>query len=356
MRQVTSPFSEAKCSPQNKRLNVSDKQPIAGPMPHTPQWYQMRKYDPERTERPVVFGASEAAATVNQSKWTAGPLEIYLRKLGETEDIEDNMGLRMGNKMEPIILGEYSEKTGNETFAGQPMFFHPEHSFMAATPDAVAVVPETATQLGVESKASTYHMKDKEGDDMDKFGREGTDEVPVIYNWQCQQLMGVLGYVTVDIPVFFSIHHLAIYTVPRNDDMIDALVSAQKELAERIENRDPPEPNWTHSQTSEIIRNLHGHTAGKKIMLDTNVRQAWWEYQRLGSEIKTLEEERTECKNRVLHGMGDAELGHLSDEHEIRVCQISGGIVTEADVAALQKKIGQPKKKSHERVFQRKVK
>lgn len=206
-----------------------------GPMPQTPEWTALRYFDPDR-ERPVIFGASEAAAACGMSPYTT-PLELFLLKRRELDPEEENDAMRLGKKLEPIVLDEYQLRTGRVLAVDLPMFLHADHAFMAATPDAMA---ESDT-VAVDAKTSSFRRYNRSADVADeKFGEEGTDQMPSDYVLQAQQQIAVLGVDSVDFPVLFDGRTLRIYTVQRNDELINIVTSAERELAERIASDDPP--------------------------------------------------------------------------------------------------------------------
>lgn len=286
--------------------------PLVGPDPQTPEWFALRTYDPERTiagqSAPVVFGASECAAVCGMSPYDT-PLHIYLRKRREIDPIEDNDAMRLGRKLEPVVIDEYRERTGNAVLAPRPTFFHAEHRFLSATPDGT-VLPRVDNQEVVQAE-SAYPLDAKTTTwrRANDFGDEFTDELPEDYLLQAQQQMLVMGAALQDTAVLVDGRTLKVYRVERNDDLAAIIVDAARELAERIVNGDPPEPNWTHSRTPELVRSMYGVDETKTILLDEPVALMWRNYTRLREEIKEREAEQEQIKARVLAVMQEAAIG-----------------------------------------------
>jgi predicted phage-related endonuclease len=329
--------------------------PIAGPMPGTQEWTDIRFYDPDRKGREVIFGASEAAAALGMSPYTQ-PLELYLVKRREMPTNSDSMAMRLGRRMEPIVLDEYEERTGVALTRSQPMYFHPDLSYMAATPDALTSGPD---RWAVDAKTSTFRRYDAFGvtEDDDKFGKEGGDHLPLDYILQAQQQMAVLGMDRVDFPVLFDGSTLRLYTVRREESLIAALGTAEKELAERIADARPPEPNWQHPNTRQCLQALYGLQEGLKVDLGEEAAEHWQELQRLKVQLANLEAEIDERKNRVLAAIGSAEIGRLpGGAKELKRTVIKDSIVTQADVDKLAARVGQVGRKGHERLTERKSK
>lgn len=289
-------------------IATTSQRPIVGPTTQSPEWYAMRKFDPSRTERPVVFGASEAAAACGRSKYSSA-LELYLRKRGEIDDIESNEAMAMGNRLEPVILDMYEEKVGKNIGRHLPMFFSRHFSFMAATPDAVIFSGggESAFEVSIDAKATTGRRFDATGEDVDSFGVDGTDQVPIEYLLQGQQQCAVMGVSRVDFPVLFDGRQLRIYTVQRDDDLIAEIVSAEKELAERIINGDPPEPDFQHSGTLKLLQKMQGCEVGKVISWPEELAAKWQQLDQIKSQLKILEKSKDALSAELFAAMEDAE-------------------------------------------------
>lgn len=294
--------------------------PIVGPMPQSPAWHAMRRYDPSRTERPVVIGASEAAAACGRSPYSS-PLELYLTKRGEYElehSDETAEAMEMGLHLEPLILDRYTKRTGHQIERSLPMFFAALQPWMAATPDAM-VLGDGAWSRSVDAKATSGRRYDRTGDDISAFGAEGTDQIPIDYLLQGQQQCHVMGVELVDFPVLFDARTLRIYTVRRDAELISEMIAAERELCERIINADPPEPTWSHSGIDKIIRAMNGSTSGKIITWGPSESALLEEDKRLAAVESETKKRRETIKARLWDALGDAEEAHTDTQRVKRV-------------------------------------
>jgi len=267
-----------------------------------------------------------------------------------------NMAMLVGKYLESGVCDLYGHLTSREVVRGLPMYFHLDHSFMAATPDGLAMIDGEIVS-GVDAKTSTYRRYDEFGMDEDKFGKERTDQLPIDYLLQGQQQCAVLGLEVVDFPVLFDGRTMRIYTVRRNEELIDAIIASESEMAERIINGDPPPPDYKHPNARKAISKVHGLVSGKSVQLNDDDAALWTEYQQLGSEIKERDERRREIAARIADVMGDCELGKLpAGQKEIRRVTVRDSIVTPEDVDILVSKLGSIKRKGYERLIERKVK
>lgn len=105
--------------------------PAIGADVRPPEWY---------AERRTYIGASEAAEALGLSPW-GDPISLWESKVGEVEPRDESFRMRMGSLIEPII-GKLAAESLSELF-GEPLKLHrvkgpvrhPEHPFIAASPD-----------------------------------------------------------------------------------------------------------------------------------------------------------------------------------------------------------------------------
>lgn len=226
-------------------------QPIEGPMPYTDEWWALRHYDPDR-DVPVIFGASDAAAICGMSEY-ATPAHVFLSQTQPREKKADSDAQWFGRAIEPAVIARYIEMTGLHVRAPVPVFFHPVHRFLAATPDGIAKwIPDEPDEFPIDAKSTGFRAQNA-------WGEEGTDEVPMDVLFQAQQQMLVMGADHQEtVTLLLASRSIRIYPIERNDDLCDAIVQAAHELAARIVANDPPEPNWTHPRAREINKALFG--------------------------------------------------------------------------------------------------
>ena len=168
--------------------------------------------------------------------------------------------------------------------------------------------------------------------------------------------MAVMGMDRCDFPVLVDGRELRVYTVARNDDLIQQIALAEAELSERIICGDPPEPNWEHSGTTKILHSLYGVESGKVVILDDELAELWQHKERLSTTEKLIKEELDEIKARLMWAMEGAEVGRFDDApFEIKRTVIADSYVTEKDVASLAARVGQVSRKGHSRLTSRKI-
>ena len=268
----------------------------------SPEWLAFRM---------TGIGGSEAAAACGVSRYGT-PLHVYMKKRGLLSDTPYNDAMRMGRRLEPIVIQEFVDRTG-EDVDEYPVdtLRHPDYPCILATPDARL---ESGALL--ECKKTSWRMAQELGD-------QGSDYVPTEWLLQCQQQMAVAGADLCHIAVLLDGRTLQTYRVVRHEKIIAQIVQVELQLWEQIQAGIAPEPDFQHAETAELLRRIHGVKSGKIIDLPADLAAEWERQKAMGQQITTLEEERESVRSRVLHAIGDAAIARLpGGEREISRKQI----------------------------------
>lgn len=259
----------------------------------TPEWYQARL---------TGIGASEAAAAAGLSEYDT-PLELYHRKRGNLPETRDDDAMRLGRLLEPIVASEFQHKTGLKVNAfDQPgLCRHPVDEFVLATPDYLLLTEPIEL---LETKATMWYMAEN-------LGEQNSDEVPKDWLCQAQQQMYVMGLAVCHIAALIDGRTLKTFRVERNDDLIDGLVSAERELWERIQNEDPPEADWEHESTPRLIKEIYGTVNGDVIELPMEAAEAWIAAEAIRESITQSEANWETLRARVRVAIGENSAGVL---------------------------------------------
>lgn len=254
------------------------------------EWLEMRRKG---------IGSSDAAAICGLSPWRT-PLHVYADKLGllpETQSPAMDWGLRL----EPAIAEAYREATG-QILVAPPTICHPQYPWMLASAD------RTRLDRIVELKTS----RSGEG-----WGDEGTDEIPEQYILQVQHQMAVTGFDLADVAVLIAGSDFRIYTVRANPALRERLIAIEERFWRRVEERRPPEPDWSDPETPKLLDLLNPPKAEKVIELSDQLTWHVDQYVDMGQSIRDFERFRAESKAHLLRSMGDAGIGRLPDGREV---------------------------------------
>ena len=251
-------------------------------MNHSPEWHAARKNG---------IGGSEVAAILGLSNF-ATAYDIWESKTSdEAKHIDDNEQMRWGRILEPVIVTEYIKKTKNRvTFP--PRLVHPDYPYMGVNLDGLA-----NENIVVEAKNVRYG---------DEWGEEGTDQIPIIYNVQCQYNMMVasayygIHILSADVPVLIAGSDHRIYHVPADIEMQGMLADVVHEFWELVRTKTPPEPK----SAKEINQRFKTSKAGRVIASKDDLRNLE-SCIRLKEDIAVLSERLEEKQGLVKYSMGE---------------------------------------------------
>jgi putative phage-type endonuclease len=173
------------------------------------------------------IGGSEAAAAIGVNPYETA-LNLYLRKLGLTDPIEETEAMRWGTRLEPAIAEAYQERTGYGFIAEQLFVRSPTHDFMTSTIDRVRDDSRV-----VEFKCVGYRSAHL-------WGEPGSDEIPLHYMVQCHHQLICTGTEELDLAALIGGNELRIYHICRDDDVAARIVEREQEFWDRVQRRDPP--------------------------------------------------------------------------------------------------------------------
>lgn len=246
------------------------------------------------------IGASDAPAVCGVSPWKT-PLHVYLEKTGELED-SDSKAKEWGRKLEDIVAQAYSEETGRPVYKpARPIEYHPQLPWLRCSLDRLTEA---------DGKGRVLECKTVRADS-DEWGAPGTDEIPLYYLLQCQHQLCVTGMERCDLAALFGGQELRVYEVERDEEVLSSLRRICAEFWNRVEKRSPPPPQWKHPETPALIAKMQRLTPGSEVELDPCLEEVVRRYRWLGGEVRGLEAQREQLKARIVHAMGDAQLGRV---------------------------------------------
>jgi len=266
---------------------------IEVPPQNTPEWLEWRK---------KYMGSSDAPAAFGMSRWCS-PQEVAASKKSGTPAQEENDAMRRGHVLEEVVARLYSEATGKAVRTAHSEV-HPEHEWMAASPDRAVVDDDPGDRL-LECKTHTSWVRDQ-------YGEAGSDEVTDYEFVQVQHQMAVTGAYWVDVAILFGenqsmqlladmldsgnvtidfavtmarqLFELVIYTVKRDEEFIASLIEAEKEFWERYVMGDEIPTDYKTIAPRSGIRKAT--TAEDSKVVD--LKYAWLDNKRAGDAFDDL--------------------------------------------------------------------
>lgn len=197
----------------------------------TRPWFPDRAWFEARLEG---FGASEAGALLGVSPWTTARkvLNDKITRRIPDPDAPEGLRLRLGRDMEPLLLEHLWETlTERGLEVSRPRRPSPDKMFKLAggRPYLYAHVDGFLGSSLVELKTDEYGTQ--------PWGPEDGDparSVPPTYYAQVQHAMVATGKRHCWLFVQLGLHAQLLYSVPLNEDYVDALLEVEDELWARV--------------------------------------------------------------------------------------------------------------------------
>ena len=237
--------------------------------------------------RRLGIGGSEAAACTGLDPWRTR-LDVYLEKTGQAQAFTDTDALYWARMLEPIVIAEYEKRMAISVRGLQSEHVHPMREWQRCTLDGL-----TSSAI-VEAK--TWHRID------DKWGDDGTDQIPMQYVAQCLHNMEVTQMDVCHVPVLFLADKtFRIYVVKYDEALANLLTVAEHEVWEAVQTNNPPEPI-----TLSDINKLWREDDGGEVVASPTLVESIGRLQHVKHVQKELKATREQLEAEIKKYMGPA--------------------------------------------------
>lgn len=245
------------------------------------------------------IGGSDIAAIAGVSPWKT-PLAVYLEKIGELGEAEENAPIYWGNVLEPIVAREYAKRHPDyQVRRVNAVLQHPETPYFLANIDRE--VRKAGAQPGVlEIKTTSAWMA----------GR-WSEEVPDWVTCQLQWYLGITGYTWGTVAVLIGGNDYREIEQEANQEIIGYLQEIGRRFWE--EHVLPRVPPAAEAPDTDTLAHLYQDSNGKEITLPPTALDLVLEYERAVDEIKAAEARRDTAKAKLQVLLGDNERGIVGD-------------------------------------------
>lgn len=252
------------------------------------QWLRLRKQD---------ITASDIGAIVGVHPYSS-PLQVWADKMDLTT-VEENNAMRRGRWLEDGVLSALREEYPTWKISKPGAYLRSPSLRIGATPDAFAITPEGHRIIQCKVVAKTI------------FERDWVDGPPLYY--QLQTLteaklsdMPLASLAALVVSEFGA--DLELFDVPINEAAFDRCARSVREFWEMIAVGKKPAADYTKDgeAISKIYRANRGEADPVDLSHDNRMLELVAKYQRDGSAIKGLEEERKATKAEMVEKLGGA--------------------------------------------------
>lgn len=248
------------------------------------EWLSIRK---------GYIGGSDAGAVVGLNPYKSA-YSLWAEKTGKLHEFEGNTITRVGSYLEELVAQMFTEETGKKVRRKNKILVNDEYPFACADVDRL-IVGEKAL-LEIKTTNSPVSMK--------KFKNGEYPE-----SWYCQMThyLAVTGLEKAYLAVLIECREFKVFELERDEDEIEALMSAEKDFWNLVKTDTPPTADGMAS-TSETLVTLYPQSNAETIDLfgyDTELSQ----YISISAEIKRLEDLKNWHANKVKAFLGEAGKG-----------------------------------------------
>ena len=243
-------------------------------------------------QRRKSIGGSDAAGIVGLSQY-ATPYTVWADKTGRLPDQEDNEAMRQGRDLEEYVTERWMEATGKTVRRSNAILYNSLYPFAHADIDRT-VVGENA---GLECKTtSTLNLR--------QFKNV---EFPEKYYAQCVHYLAVTGATRWYLAVLVYGRGFFTFTLERDQAEIDALMGAERDFWNLVEQDTPPALDGLES-TGKALQALYPNSRDNSVELFG--REAMLsEYVALQGQKKELAARISQIENTIKADMQEAESG-----------------------------------------------
>jgi putative phage-type endonuclease len=254
------------------------------------QWLNERKRGVGGSDVGKVLGVSDYGTAV----------DVWLEKTGRSAPVEQTEAMWFGNELEAAVARRYAREAGVDVVRHNFMAFDDE-AFLVGNIDrlvklhgsgAPAHQGEVRTAVGLECKTSS---------------QAPWDEVPLHYQAQVQTYMALHPTIMqFDVAAsFYVAKAFKVFSVERDNEVIDSIREAVKEFWEKHVIPDVPPPPTCEADCKAIWK---ASNPLRKVYATDEVAMAVKSLKELQARIKELEAGASDVKASIMAAMEDGEV------------------------------------------------
>lgn len=247
------------------------------PLPHRQRsegWLAARRHLITATDIPILLGISPYACEADLADQKRG-----------YADIEENLPMRVGSFLEPLVAAEYTRVTGKRVRRFHVMVRHDDVWWAAASPDGQVVGERRLLEFKTSGSRS-------------RFADGLPEDVQAQVVWQ----LGVTGYPVADVVVLVGNSELLIIEVTADPALFADLLRIAEDFRRRLGEGGP------FARSEERIRRDHPVDDGTAIQADNDTAEAVRALLALRASIARYEDDEKRLKAAIEARMGDAAL------------------------------------------------
>lgn len=250
------------------------------------------------------IGGSDVAAILGLSKWRTA-LDVWQDKTATApaDDIEPSQAAHFGTVLEETVAQEFARRTGFRIKAAPGMLQTDGRPWECANVDRLIYNQGDTLPVAV-LECKTTRTADGWGPSQEEEIVAGGDpeghEIPVYYETQVQWYLGITGLPIAYVAVLIAGQDFRIYSVPRNDEVIETLRERMEDFWKaHVIGKVPPE-----AATPSDVRALYADDSGELEEATNDEAALIGELQTLRGRIAELESQEKALASKLIVAIG----------------------------------------------------
>ncbi|WP_299079101.1 YqaJ viral recombinase family protein [uncultured Paraglaciecola sp.] len=271
-------------------------------------------------KRRLGIGGSDVAAILGKSTFKTA-VDVWREKLGEVKYEElspcdtKTASRYWGKILEEPIIKEYEKEKITDVIRGKEygQLVHPEYPWLIANIDGIAKTKERGDVL--------LEVKNWDHDRYEKWGEEGSDQIPLDYTFQVHHYLNVTGMYEADVAIRLK-GVLKFFHIKRSQELIDGFHQALKNFwFINVQKKIAPKP-----QDLPDVNKLYPHSVKTKKQATEDIILAVTNARTLRDEISGKERELKENKLKIASCMGSCDTLVAGNERLVTFNQRKDGV------------------------------
>lgn len=264
-----------------------------------PEWLELRRN---------YIGGSDCGAILGVNKYK-GKYQLYLEKTGQIDvfDEDSESAAYFGRLLEPIVLNEFSKRTGKKVRNKNLVLRSKKYPWMIANLDSITYSSETGEMEIVEAKTCSEYKRDEWENGV---GNQS-------YLAQILHYCICVGARRAHIACICGGNKFYYHTVKINDykEMCEQIIEAEKEFYECCRNKSEPAIDGLEATTA-LLNGMYSEAKDSTIILPSDTRDVFEEYAEASKLVQEADERKTAAANKLRGLLGNNTAGTCG-EHKV---------------------------------------
>ena len=242
--------------------------------------------------RHKYIGGSDAAAVVGLNSYMSA-YSLWAEKTGRLPGFEGNLATEVGTYLEEFVAQKFAQETGKKVRKCNLSWFNDQYPWAIANIDREIVGEDAGLEIKTTSEMNLKKFKG--------------GEYPANYYVQIVHYLAVTGKQRWYLAVLIGNREFKWFTIERDEDEIQALMTAEEAFWEQVKTDTPPMADGS-SSTADTLGTLYPDSIDDAIGIGSFERELD-NYFRLKAQAKELDETISGIENRIKAHLGECERG-----------------------------------------------